>query len=279
MTRPIESLAEIAGSYDAIVLDQWGVLHDGGRPYPGAIEALERLAASGMPLAVLSNSGKRAAPNAARIAGMGFSPDLFKEVMSSGEALWRDIQAGVIAQTRFLAIERDAGDAAAWAKGLSVTLVDDVRDADAILLMGLPDDAVPDIWAAVEPTALSNGMPVFCSNPDRASPRPGGGIVVSPGALAHAFHDKGGDVMFYGKPHLPIFQAVQRALGVRRLLMVGDSLEHDIAGAATASWDSLLITGGLYAAEFAGADRDQTLSRLIKEKAAPAPTYIMDSLR
>jgi ribonucleotide monophosphatase NagD (HAD superfamily) len=68
MTRWLSHLAEIADRYDAIVLDQWGVLHDGTRPYPGAVMALEQMKAGRARLAVLSNSGKRAAPNLTRIA-------------------------------------------------------------------------------------------------------------------------------------------------------------------------------------------------------------------
>ncbi len=274
----IQSLRDIAGAYDAIVLDQWGVLHDGTAPYPGAVEALERLHQDGICLAVLSNSGERAAPNEQRIAEIGFAPDLFDCIMTSGEALWRDIYQGHVHQTRFFPIERAVGDAAAWVDGLKISMTDDLGDAQAILLMGLPDGSSVRNWSAVMDQARQRNLTAYCSNPDCSSPRSGGETVVSPGALAHAYQERGGHTVFYGKPHRPVFEALEAALSSRRLLMVGDSLQHDIAGAIGVGWDSVLVKGGLYSADFAAGETDIVLSRLCSETSVGAPTYIIEGL-
>lgn len=282
MARPLESLAQIAAGYDAVVLDQWGVLHDGSAPYAAAPGCLVALKAAGTRLAVLSNSGKRAGPNAARIAAMGFGVDLLETVMTSGEALWQDIAAGRVPTRRLCPIERDRGDAAAWAQGLDVALTDSVAEADAILLMGLPDSAAQAPFTSLLATALVRGIPVLCTNPDRASPRAGGITVASPGALAHAHAAAGGTVDFYGKPHLPIFRAVEAALDLSgaRILMVGDSLEHDIAGAKAAGWDAVLVTGGLHATAFDDpAPQVEILACLAEAEGAPLPDYILPELR
>ena len=278
MTRRLDSLQEIAGLYDAIVFDQWGVLHNGSTAYPGAVACLERLSKAGHRLAVLSNSGKRAAPNADRIAGMGFAPTLFDQVMTSGEALWRDMAENRVAEKRFWPVQRAAGDAAAWAAGLDIELVADPDEADAVLLMGLPDGSVLADWSDPLDRALMRNLPLYCSNPDRASPR-ANGLVISPGTLAFAYRDSGGDVTFYGKPHLPIFEALQAALAAERLLMVGDSPEQDIAGAQAAGWDSLLIEDGLLADVFAKGDTDAALIRLAAKHGCKPPTYSMGQLR
>lgn len=277
VTQQIDRLAEVASRYDAIVLDQWGVLHDGSTPYPNAVSCLTDLAQSGTRFAVLSNSGKRAAPNLDRIAQMGFATHLFEQVMTSGEALWRDVDAGRLPAKRLYPIERARGDAAAWAEGLSVTFTDHLADADATLLMGLPDGNTLSDWQDTLAQAHARNLPIYCSNPDRASPR-ADRLVISPGALAFAYLDLGGDVQFYGKPHTPIFTAVQRALGTANLLMVGDSLEHDIAGAQAAGWDSLLVRGGLYASDFASGDTASTLARLVAAKGCRPPTYMIGDL-
>ena len=277
MTQLINSLAEVASDYDAIVLDQWGVLHDGTAPYGGSVAALERLVAQGTQLAVLSNSGKRSAPNLARIAQMGFGAGLFKEVMTSGEALWRDIADGRIEATRFFAIERSAGDAASWANGLTIELVD-LAQAEAVLLMGLPDGSELSVWDQTLDQIVARNLNVYCSNPDLASPRGGGKTVVSPGALAEACRQRGGTVFYYGKPHRPIFTALETALNTQRLIMVGDSLDHDIAGAHEAGWDSLLVQGGLYAAQFADGPGTEVLSNLCSEKSVAPPTYRIEML-
>ncbi|WP_299031282.1 TIGR01459 family HAD-type hydrolase [uncultured Sulfitobacter sp.] len=274
----IQNLIEIADRFDAIVLDQWGVLHDGTRPYLHAINTLETLHAKGIRLAVLSNSGKRSDPNAARIAAMGFPTHLFEQVMTSGEALYRDIAQGQLPYRTICPITRDTGDAENWSDGLGLTLTDDVEAADAILLMGLPDSAPTDAYQRTLAHAKKRNVPVLCTNPDRASPRAGGAIVVSPGALAHDHLVSGGDVRFYGKPHLPVFRAIETVLGVApdRLLMVGDSLEHDIAGGAAAGWSTAFIRGGLHAHAFTQETGiAQAISDLARRDAAPLPTFTL----
>lgn len=278
MTRAIESLAEVAALYDAIVLDQWGVLHNGTAPYPGAVAALNSLHSHGTTLAVLSNSGKRSDANAQRIAKIGFSNDLFQRVMTSGEALWADVSSGAASMSKAYPIERSSGDAITWSEGLSLEIVDDIDAADAVLLMGLPDGTHLDDWGDVIRRILSKNLTIYCSNPDLASPREDGQAVVSPGALAGEYMIQGGSVVFYGKPHLPIFNALEAALGTQRLLMVGDSLDHDIAGANAAGWDSVLIQNGLYQADFAKGRPADVLGRLCTQKSVQPPTYTIGSL-
>ena len=269
---------EIASHYDAIVFDQWGVLHNGTSAYAGAVASINALGAAAPKLGVLSNSGKRAAPNADRIAAMGFDVSRFDHVMTSGEALWQDIEQAIIPQKRFFPIERSHGDGVAWADGLDIEITQDVSKAQAILLMGLPDGIEISGYLAPLKGWFTRKLPVFCSNPDRKSPR-AGGSVISPGALAFAYRDVGGEVVFYGKPHQPIYRAMETAMGRGKYLMVGDSLEHDIAGAHTAGWDSLLIEGGLYADAFAADPSDSTLDRLVATQGCKSPTFRMKEVR
>ena len=243
MTKAIQSIREIAHQFDAIVLDQWGVLHDGSAPYETAPACLSDLHSAGTRLSVLSNSGKRAAPNASRIASMGFAEEIFETVMTSGEALFLDFQISPKCPRKILPIERSEGDALEWAQGLDIMLSRDIEDADAILLMGLPDGMGTEPFDNVLQTALSRKLPLYCSNPDLTSPRAGGALVVSSGVLAKIYEDAGGTVHLYGKPHLPIFHALEAMLNCvpNRILMVGDSLHHDIHGGANAGWKTLLI--------------------------------------
>ena len=278
MTRAIESILEVANGYDAIVLDQWGVLHDGSEPYPGAVTALEALRGAGAPLAVLSNSGKRASENRERIAAMGFAPGLFDQVMTSGEALWLDVSSGRVPERSYFSVERAHGDATSWAGGLDVTICDAPEAAEAILIMGLPEHAAAEDWQGVLDHAMTANLTVYCSNPDRASPRAGDRNTLAPGALAHMHKESGGNVVFYGKPHRHVFEAVERSLGSSRLLMIGDSLEHDVAGAHGAGWDSVFVQGGLLRGNFTAGDVSDTLAKLCAAEGVPEPTYRMDLL-
>ena len=280
MTRAIESLAEVAADYEAIVLDQWGVLHNGTAPYRFAVQAVKQLKAMGLRLAVLSNSGKRSEPNEAQITEIGFPSGFFDCVMTSGEALWREAAAGRAQFSRLYPIARYSGDAEAWAKGLDISMAP-VEEAEAVLLMGYPDNAPSDAFEDAITCALRRGIPVICSNPDRTAPRAGGATVVMPGTIAHDYARRGGEVRFIGKPHLPVFRAVEEALDVpaEKLLLVGDSLEHDIAGARGAGWHSAFVRGGLYADEFRSGRIDETISELAERNRAPMPDFTLEYLR
>lgn len=284
MTRLLDNISQIADQFDAIVLDQWGVLHDGTTPYDGAIDALATLSDNGVRLAVLSNSGKRSDLNIARIADKGFPPSLFDCVMTSGEALWQDVFAGYLLGRRAYVVSAKPSDAFDWAVGLDMSFTPKLSEADFVLIMGLPeDDDAPSQQDLdqLRDDIIARKLPVYCSNPDRTSPRAGGALAVSPGALAHAIADAGGDVKFYGKPHRPVFRAIEKAMNIApdRCIMVGDSLEHDISGAAKAGWSTLFIRGGIDAAAFGSADISDAMGALAQQKGVALPDFSLQTLR
>ncbi|MBV6657961.1 MAG: TIGR01459 family HAD-type hydrolase [Devosiaceae bacterium] len=277
------TLLAIAAPFKAVVFDQWGVLHDGRDAYAGAAQAIEALAAQGKALAVLSNSGKRAAPNAKRIADIGLPAHHFGQVMTSGEAFWQDHAAGRLSLGLVYAITAKPGDFSVWSGTLNIKEASSIDDASAIVLMGLPEGSDGSHEMALLHGARERGLPLICTNPDRGSPRPGGLVQIAPGALAHAYKDAGGDVTFYGKPHLPVFAALQHALGVRaeEILMVGDSLEHDVAGGAGAGWKTAFVMGGLHATAFVDPDAEPAnaaLRELADAHRAPLPDFMIHHL-
>ncbi|MBT3953549.1 MAG: TIGR01459 family HAD-type hydrolase [Rhodobacterales bacterium] len=279
MTKIINSISEIVHEYDAIVFDQWGVLHDGKVSFKGAIECLNSLKKSNVKLAVLSNSGKRSQSNAERISMMGFSSTLFETIMTSGEALWTDISSNIINEKKFFPIERDKGDAKLWAGSLDISFEDSVHSAQAILLMGLPDGNDLINWTDILEIALDLNLPLYCSNPDLLSPRPGGKLITAAGVLAHHYRECGGRVVFYGKPHEEIFKKLQNILNSKRILMVGDSLDHDILGGFSAGWDTLLVKCGIHAPEFVRNNDTITLKKIINLKKCKPPTYLIESVK
>ena len=272
VTREINSIIEIASDYDAIVFDQWGVLHDGAKPYSFAVQTLRQLNISGHCLAVLSNSGKRASSNAQRIHSFGFEEAWFDAVMTSGEAFAAEILNKKISEQTFFAIKRTTGDADRFAAELSLRLSENIQHCDAILLRGFPDSASLH-------EALDRQIPVYCTNPDSKAPRSGGIQVIQPGALAFDYEEKGGRVTFYGKPHRPIFENLKLMLGAERLLMVGDSLENDIAGGYEAGWDTLLVKCGLHSKRFSKGDTQKNLKELTSELSTPNPTFIIEQVK
>lgn len=250
--RDVAGMAALAGRHDAYLLDQFGVLHDGERAFDGAVDCVTRLRAGGARIAVVSNSGKRAARNAARLAGLGFAPSLFDAVITSGE-LCRDLLAAEIAAGRLargaqvFVVARDADRA--FIDGLALAETDRPEAADLLLIAGASPErhALADYAALLAPLA-ARGVACLCSNPDLRMYVPGG-TAFGPGAIAKAYAAAGGAVRWIGKPHPEIFTAALARLGLAdpaRALMVGDSLAHDVAGAAAAGCGWALVSGGVY---------------------------------
>lgn len=290
MTRFIKSINEVLDSFDVAVLDQWGVLHNGSVPYPHAAEAIAMLQSHGKHIIILSNSGKRAALNLQRIADMRLPVEYVSDVVTSGEALRDDLLSsrlvinGKTPRTIF-PICGASGDADVWRGDASAIQLTDTCDdsVDCIMLMGLPDGSSPEAQDDTFKTAAALNIPLICSNPDKTSPR-AGGLVVSPGALADRYAEMGGRVIWYGKPYLPVYEAVMRCCpGIMpaRFLMVGDSLEHDIAGAQHAGFSTAWVRGGVHADAFDGSEHVSQLvsitEELAQQKGAQLPDYSLDT--
>ncbi|MEO0393876.1 MAG: TIGR01459 family HAD-type hydrolase [Pseudomonadota bacterium] len=283
-TQWLEKLGSTLDRYDALVLDQWGVLHNGQAPYPGVIAALDALQAAGKPFVILSNSGKRSGLNQQRLAALGFAADVCARILTSGELTWRalaghtDELAGIADQTCFLISqpgETRLLDETDW----QVTTID---KASVILVAGLPDQ--PSL-ADYEPglrQGLERGLPLICANLDFDALY-GDATIIGPGRLAQWYEDQGGQVIRFGKPMANAFAGALAMVGQpapSRCLMVGDSLFHDIAGAAKAGLDTLLLTQGIHRAALAGHTTDTARMAALSKLAEPTgvmPTYLMDS--
>jgi HAD superfamily hydrolase (TIGR01459 family) len=253
----ISGLREIADRFDHVLLDQYGVLHEGRAVFPEARDCVLALRAAGKRVLVLSNSGKRAAENLARIAGHGLAADAYDGAITSGEVTWHGLRQRAEPPfadlgTRCFAITR--GRDRSIVDGLSLTIVGDMGDADFILLGGL-DDAGSDRrqWEAEFRAAAARRLPMLCANPD-IKMFGAQGLIPGPGALARFYESLGGTVAYIGKPHRAIFAAALHRLGgppPSRVLMVGDSAQHDIRGGRGAGLLTALVTSGVHAAALA----------------------------
>lgn len=95
-TKTIEGLRALREGPDAksvFLLDQFGVLHDGKVAYPCAIETVRRLHESGARLFIISNSSRRASGTLKKLGPMGFDPDWFEGVITSGEITHRKLNS------------------------------------------------------------------------------------------------------------------------------------------------------------------------------------------
>jgi HAD superfamily hydrolase (TIGR01459 family) len=249
--KRITGLSEIADRFDLFLVDQYGVLHDGIAAYPGAIEGLAKTAASRHKVVVLTNSGKSAAANQARLAAFGFSGS-HDAVISSGEVALQRVKAGAFghglaAGARVCVIGR-VGDTYAFSSD-DFTLVSRPEDAAHLIFAGsdAPRTSLIAYRSALADAARA-GVPAICVNPDITMIRDGA-LIPAPGAIARIYESLGGRVDYVGKPYKAIFQsahALFNEVPAGRVLMIGDSPEHDVAGARPMGFATLLVRTGIH---------------------------------
>ena len=253
--RTLDGLSQVVDGYDGFILDLWGVLHDGVRPYPGAIDTLVRLRAAGKRVVLLSNAPRRAARAVDGLRAMGFDDALYDGVLTSGEATHALLAEGSpFGQGRrlfHLGPERDRN----VFEGLAYDEAAELRQADFLLNTG-PDDLSGarsiDPYLPALDAALASGLPMLCANPDLEIVRDGQRLVCA-GLLAEHYAAQGGVMRMIGKPDPAVYATVLDMLGVApsRVLAVGDSLRTDMSGARNAGLDGLWVLGGIHAQEAA----------------------------
>jgi HAD superfamily hydrolase (TIGR01459 family) len=253
----IHGLSEIAHDYDALLLDQWGVLHGGVEPYPGVLETLAALRAAGKPVAVLSNAPRRAQHAEGRLRRIGVPADAYDRFVTSGDVAHaalaaRDDPAHAALGSAYLFI--GPGWDTGLMEGLDYRPVEQVAQADFLLTVGLYDEADPiERYDPLFAAAAVRDLAMVCVNPDLVIHRQGGVSAPCAGWLAQHYRAAhGGRVLYHGKPDPVIFRRAAEALGQgpkARILVVGDSLATDIKGAIAAGYDSLFVTRGIHADE------------------------------
>jgi HAD superfamily hydrolase (TIGR01459 family) len=246
-------LSEIAGRYDVLLCDVWGVIHNGRESFPDACAALSRFRAEVGPVILISNAPRPAPPIVEQLDSLAVPRAAWTRLITSGDAT-RDLLAA-------------QGSPAVWAigperdnvlyDGLGLSLCE--PDTAAFICVTGPFDDESD-----EPgdyrdrfvACVARGLPLICANPDIVVQR-GDKLIYCAGALAQLYESLGGQVIMAGKPYAPIYQmalaAAAKELGrpvdLRRVLCVGDGLPTDIRGANAQGLDVLFVANGIHGAE------------------------------
>ena len=280
--RMLPGVAPLARDYDGFILDLWGVIHDGVTVFPGVIDCLSRLHSAGKRFLMLSNAPRRADFIADGMIKMGIPAALCRDIMSSGEATWRELKtrrdpwyARLGRKCLHIGPDRDLN----MFEGLDLERVADIADAAFIMNTGpwRDEEQVADYEEKLQ-AGVRRNLPMVCVNPDLEVIR-GGQRIICAGALAQRYEELGGDVRYQGKPYPEIYGACFETLGIadkRRVLAIGDSLRTDIAGAAAAGIDSALVLSGLHGDEL-GAATPEAIERTVG-RAGHRPTIILPGL-
>lgn len=289
--RREESFETLASRYDGFIFDVWGTLYGGGPVFDGARTVLERLAALGKPVVVLSNAPRLTETVAARLDPLGIPPGLYRAIVTSGSETRRALRERADADHAALGPLCHAFGADRAAELLPGTGFRDgapLSQADWILNAApdAADNTVEDYRDRLMAGA-ARGLVMVCANPDIHVVDKGSKNVCA-GALAAAYEDLGGRVVYHGKPHRPVFDRAVESLGLAaagtvdrsRVLMVGDNVATDVKGAAAVGLDSLLLADGIDADILLGPDGvlDKTSLEAFAQSAGSSPSWVATRL-
>lgn len=291
MTQLIQNLSDISDRYDAVLCDLWGCLHNGVTPFPEAVAALQAYRAKGGIVILLTNA-PRPKPSVIRILDhLGVPHDAYDDVVTSGDASQHGMVAGLVGHRVYhLGPEKDDGFFTEMPEGLNATQITRVplEEAEGIVCTGLFDDSTetPEDYKATLLYAKQNGLKLLCTNPDIIVDL-GERRLYCAGAIAALYTEMGGESLYFGKPHPPIYQLARKTLmssapiNENRILCIGDGINTDIQGGLGEGFDTLFITGGIAADEF-GPDvnaPDSTLLESFFNAKQLSPTAVLPFLR
>ena len=290
MVQIVENLSEISDRYDAVFCDLWGCLHDGVRVFPEAVEALRAFRAKGGKVVLLTNAPRPRADVAKQLDTFGAPTDGWDTIATSGDSARVAMFRGAIGnKVWFMGQDYDLTFFEPPQIVENPVAIERVSldEAEGIACLG-PFDAHADP-AVNRPEFLyakQKGMKLLCANPDLVVDR-GGKREWCAGALAQLYTEMGGESLYFGKPHPPVYTLARQRLAELgaavpddRILCIGDGIHTDIKGAVGEDLDSLFITGGL-AREETGTERQPDAAKLnaFVGKEQMTPTFAVGYLR
>jgi HAD superfamily hydrolase (TIGR01459 family) len=261
--RFAEKLRDLVGGVDVLLSDIWGVVHNGLVAFPEACEALHNFRTQGGTVILITNAPRPADSVQRQLRKLGVADETYDAIVSSGDLTRHFVADHPGRKVFWLGPERDNS----IYRGLDPVLAP-LEQADYIICTGLLDDETetPEDYRGMMMRAHARKLPLICANPDIVVER-GDRLVYCAGAIAELYRELGGEVIFYGKPHRPIYEramqlAAERngtgsgqAPALNRVLAIGDSVRTDLAGAHGFGIDCLFVTRGIHAEDFEGIDQ------------------------
>ena len=213
---------------------------------------------------------------------MGIPPALYDHILTSGEATHLGLTGHIQAWgKRCWFIGTPVMEEVL--KGIDITLVNTPDNADFILnsVPGTSDDQTRQLKKHLE-KAAARTLPMICANPDLVV-HIGSTLHECAGTFAQYYEDiLGGTVIYYGKPHHPVYDHCHQVLGrpdKGAICAVGDSLLTDIAGAHHFGVDSILNLSGIHIEEWGALTPSAAnIEKFFKDR-PHTPRYIMQGFK
>ncbi len=259
MTQIVHSLAEISAGYDAVFCDLWGCLHNGIKAFPEAVDALRSFRAQGGAVVLLTNAPRSRHEVAKQLQDLDVPQDSWDTIATSGDSARLAMFQGAIgSQVYFIGQPHDLTffEPLHLIENCPEIKRVDLREAEGIVCTGPFDaHADPSVNRPDFLCAKQKGLKLLCANPDIVVDR-GETREWCAGALARLYTEMGGESLYFGKPHPPVYDLARRRLAEigretadSRILAIGDGILTDVKGAMGEDIDALFVTGGLAAAE------------------------------
>ncbi|WP_299921192.1 TIGR01459 family HAD-type hydrolase [uncultured Pelagimonas sp.] len=259
MTQIISALSEISDRYEALFVDLWGCVHNGVTAFPEAVAALQAYRATGGIVVLVTNAPRSRHEVAKQLVKFNVPEDAYDDIATSGDSGRSAMfQGAVSSKVWFIGQPHDQP----FFEPLS--LIDNpvdieqvaLEEAEGIICCGpFNPHADPSEMRGQFLYAKQKGLKLLCANPDIVVDR-GETREWCAGALAQLYTEMGGESLYFGKPHPPIYDLARRRLAALKpgiadigILAIGDGPHTDIMGAMGEDIDSLFITGGLARAE------------------------------
>src|SRR5215218_1536744 len=279
--RFAERLSDLTDGVEVILSDIWGVVHNGLESFPVACEALHTFRERGGTVILITNAPRPADSVQRQLRKLGVADDTYDAIVSSGDLTRLFVAKHPGKKVFWLGPERDNS----IYRGLD-PVISPLEEADYIVCTGLFDDETESAedYRAMMLQARERKLPLICANPDIVVER-GDRLIYCAGAIAELYRELGGEVVFYGKPHRPIYERAMmlaaqhrgHAAPLSKVLAIGDSVRTDLAGAHGFGIDLLFVTRGIHSEEFEGIDQLDPAS--VKELFGHPPKALMRDLR
>ncbi|MGX1743185.1 TIGR01459 family HAD-type hydrolase [Bosea sp. NPDC055353] len=257
MSVPVlKQAGDLLARYDVLISDVWGVVHDGLWALEPACDALMAYRERGGTVVLLSNAPGPSQQVAGLLDAKRVPREAWDRLVTSGDVTRALIAQSHHSQAYHIGWQSDR----AVFDGLDVELVGEDK-ADIVVATELNDyrTETPEQYRPLLERFARRGLPFICGNPDLVV-HVGEDLLPCAGALATIYEELGGSVAWAGKPYRPAYDlalaAAADARGGRsvepgKVLVIGDAVRTDLAGARLMGFDSLFIAGGIH--------RDETM--------------------
>ena len=258
--KNLKSFKSIIPKYDFFLFDQWGVLHNGHSKFEEAEKCLRILKQNKKKIILISNSSRPTKDSISNLTKLGFNENLYDYCITSGQIALNYIDKDIYSKFGEVCYPIKLSKEKIKIFNLKCTNV--IKKANFAIIADLDGKFSILDFAETLDKMLELNLPLLCTNPDYLV-YDNEELSMCGGTVAQLYEDMGGMVFRYGKPYKPIYSNIIKTMKINdfsKVLVVGDSLWHDIAGGNLLNFDSLWVKSGVHTPQL---DKRKEISNLL----------------